>query len=181
MGISRARTIESSDSTCTDRASSGLTCEAMLADEAPFHAGTRRDVGKPHRGAGRMVHRNTAHVRKAGAVTQVLHTPARAGVVNTKDGRLVVMRCVQDKSYAEAVSSLSMKHDSHARLPLPAGPALMARPTAVDRPASQARPSKQYSPPGFPECLPPGLALTNQQQALTQAVVGQVQAMLARF
>ena len=43
------------------------------------------------------------------------------------------------------------------------------------------RPSKQRSPPGFPECPPPGLALANQQHALTQAVVGQVQAMLVRF
>ena len=52
----------------------------------------------------------------------------------------------------------------------------------MDRPVSQVRPSKQRSPPGFPECLLPGLALTNQQQALmTQAVVGQVQAMLAQF
>ena len=122
-------------STCTDR-------EAMLAEETLFHAGTRPSASKPLEGAGRVVHRDTAPVRKAGAVTQVLQTSARAGVFNTKDGGLVVMRRVHDKSYAEAVSSSKKR-------------ALPASPTTLDKPASQARLSKQRSPPGFPECPPP--------------------------
>ena len=59
------------------------------------------------------------------------------------------------------------------------GRASLKRPTSLDR--RQALPSKPHSPPGFPERPPPGLASADQQQALTQAVVGQVQAMLARF
>ena len=37
------------------------------------------------------------------------------------------------------------------------------------------------SPPGLPSQPPPGLTVVHQTQAVTQAVVGQVQAMLARF
>ena len=95
---------------------------------------------------------------------------------------------MQDKSYAEAVASSLKKSDSCARLASTAslasraGLASQVGPTAVDRSASLARPAKQHSPLGFSTCPPPGLAsMANQQQALTQAVVGQVNAILARF
>ena len=99
-------------------------------------------------------------VEKAGGVSPLHRASARPGIRCINNGGLVVPKL------AETSSQGRPKAKGKAR----AG----ATPKAVTL-------RTLVPPSGFPARPPPGLVSANQAEAVTQAVMGQVQAMFERF
>ena len=127
--------------------------------EAPIGGIAREPVKRPMASS-----HNTlcprSEASRTGVTSQAPRAPARAGVYGTKDGGLIITQHVGNQARGRPTEKALW----HVKA------------------AQHAVPSNSLAPPpGLPSRPPLGLALADQTQVVTQAVVGHVRAMLVRF